>query len=310
MPKTLLDIQIEMRALEQQVQSVANNIAALHDDLENLKADKSVAVDFEEIKKLAKKFHFAPHGLLKAEQDEYTKLLYIKNLLCLVQVNLQNDAIIDQLVFIQWLHTQAHLTIALDDLLRDVMNTDIDDFAEMTKTLSVKHKESLLLDAMIVVNIHGTATNQQLAYIASLAEIFKIGKDEVKILAVISKAILRQTFTFVSKNDLPNIFRYFFLYKQYITEFHIKYLYKNARMKVVNGIYNETFKWLVPQKSYVEKGQNIALFKDTNWGNTLIIEAEASGFLFRFSKNSIKYAVISIEDDNLKDIMKWVSEVQ
>lgn len=218
MPKTLLDIQIEMRALEQQVQSVANNIAALHDDLENLKADKSVAVDFEDIKKLAKKFHFAPHGLLKAEQDEYTKLLYIKNLLFLVQVDLQNDAIIDQLVFIQWLHTQARLTIALDDLLRDVMNTDIDDFAEMAKTLSVKHKESLLLDAMIVVNIHGTATNQKLAYIASLAEIFKISKDEVKILAEISKIVLSQKFIFEEYYKTKNKFKYLALYKHYMNE--------------------------------------------------------------------------------------------
>ena len=218
MPKTLLDIQIEMRALEQQLKSVANNIAALHDDLENLKADKSVAVDFEEIKKLAKKFHFAPHGLLKAEQDEYIKLLYIRNLLYLVQVDLQNDAIIDQLVFIQWLHTQAHLTITLDDLLRDVMNADIDDFAEMTKILSVKHKESLLLDAMIVVNIHGTATNQQLAYIASLAEIFKIDKDEVKILAEISKIVLSQKFVFEEYYKTKNKFKYLALYKHYMNE--------------------------------------------------------------------------------------------
>lgn len=63
----------------------------------------------------------------------------------------------------------------------------------------------------------------------------------------------------------------------------------------------------------MEKGKNIASFHRGVFGfsgTKIVIDTNTSGFLFRFCRNSIRYAVISIGDDNLEDIMKWVSEVQ
>jgi hypothetical protein len=303
--KSLLDIQQDIRTLENSVQNINDSIRAISSDIENIRnADEDNIIDYDKIKILAKKLPFGDTHILGNLEYGPACKTYLEILLNLVRLDKGTQANVDRFVFIQWLLEQSGLDITLEDLYLDSMEMDKQDYYDFSGMVVKRYKEYLLVDALVVANISGNANQEMYEFIADLASVLDIDNERVKILCVVARVALCQSVENIDADILMLAMGSFTQFGCYCKNSikNIKKSINEMRSLVVyvteNNVAN--FAWKANQMEKVNKGDTIAILEKME------IKANKSGMLFKFEVNRNIYGVISSEKDNKESIKQWI----
>ncbi len=307
--KSLLDIQQDVRNLEGNVQEITKRIKALNSDIADIRnAEYDAEYDFQKIELLARKISFEEHplGWLKSAGSGMCQA-YLELLLALVQLDSEEKATIDRMVFIQWLQIKSGIVLSLDDLYKNTLKMNRKRYFELLELICGKYREYFIVDALIVSNITGAVNRAMYEYIADIAAVFEISLQEVKRLALIAKITLKQEEKNLGEEQKKFILAHGNEYGYYISEV-INRIRRNLAVKV-NWENVADFYWEKSTGEKIKVNDVLAYYYTLDDCREHEIRATVSGRIFAFRNKNTYYGVISDENDNLAAIMKWVKEM-
>lgn len=315
--KSLLDIQQDLRVLEKNIQEINECVKTINTDIETIKnSSEGVVLDYSKIELLAKQIDFGKHPLDKLKDGRACQI-YLEMLLNIVRLDQDEEAVVNRMVFVQWLQIQSKIDWSLEDLYLDCLKTDKQLIYEMFEMIPKKYKEFFLVDALIVVNIAGNANEEIYQYIADIIAFLGLSTEEVKDLAFISRVSLSQNLSGASRDDLKVLQDKAKSFSHYIRNEFAEEGIKALRVVVVELPDNEAlnFKWKVKQQQVVISGDVIATYQKEKRSRGFSymkdykseeIKAPVSGVLFQFRDNNTNYGVIAHEKDNKDAIKSWI----
>lgn len=321
--KSLLDIQKDVRNLENDIAMISANIKQINDDIDELRNhDESIDFDYDEIRKLSRIIPFKKHPISRIDDTDIAQL-YLEILLNIIKFDDKNedDKIDTRLVFIQWLLENSKTNMSLEELIVNSLRVKNDDFDKIAAQLNKKYKEHLVVDLLIVANMNGVFNEEECDYVVNMLTILGVESTKLKTLALIAKMVLCQkTFEFDCSlgNDLIKELR---SYRHYaLTNINdsvsstdmIEEVIKSMRTIVVK-VHSEdaiSFKWKYKQHEQVTRGVVVATYQEQRkrkgYSVTKEIISPADGTLFQFRDNNVIYGVISHESDSKDSIKQWI----
>lgn len=309
MKKSLLDIQQEIRNLDNKMKELSSSIADIYNEIDELRNDDADDIDYEMIRVMSLHLPFGMHPLNKLD-DVYARKMYIKSLLSFVQDDYGSETAVNRLIFIQWILTQAKLDETLKELYKDALKVSTDTFGDLVEVLPKQYRRYLVVDALIAANICGQANSEVLRYIANLCDILGIEKEQLRSLAIIAKGVLQQDFGNINKEDFEKVFEQSKYFKYYLTDNILYAALCSQRTVAVEApdIAFWNFTWKAKQLAKVEKGDLLATCRKGPYytGDIINLRAPCAGILFQFRNNNTNYGVIAHGSDNKDSIKAWV----
>ncbi len=310
--KSLLDIQQDVRRLENSVRDIGESIKNIYSDIDELRnADNSTDIDFSKIEVLAGRFGFRQHPLAKLEDGRLCQL-YLEMLLNIVRLDPERETVINRLVFIQWLQIQANIDWTLERLYADCFRMDREEYYEFAEGFTRKYRESFIVDALITAYITDTPNRDVMEYIIEQSAILGVDRERLRILSVTARAALCQSIKGIRKSDMDEFLKCARSYKHYVDSSLIKEAVKDLRdvaVEVRDADCTE-FVWKVQQMSRVKKGEVIAVCRMKVGSSHQYVykelKATSSGMLFQFRDQKRYYGVIGHESDSKESIKAWV----
>lgn len=314
--KSLLEVQQDIRSLEHSINNITDKIRTINSDIENLRtASQNTDIDYSMIALLSKQITFDKHPIKKLG-DNRASQVYLEMLLNIVRLDPDEKLFLNRLIFIQWIQKESKINWSLEDLFKDSYKINTNTFYEMVDIIPAKSKEFLIVDALIVANIGGTANIEINEYIAGLVTILGIGKERLHILSLVARTALCQNVQRMEMTDIDEFQKCARAYKHYINVDILRNGILSFRHIVVELPDNscKNFKWEVKQGQAVKKDDVIAtyskLMKNKGFKESIkkmeIIKAPSSGTIFQFRDNCINYGVIAHVTDNKDSIKAWV----
>ena len=328
--KSLLDIQRDIRNLENDIALLSSNIRQINNDIDELRnRDNSMDFDYAEIKKLSKRIPFKKHPI-SGIKDENTAKLYLEMLINIIKLDDKNedDKIDTRLIFIQWILDHSKVDITLEELVVNTLKADISDFDEISTHLSKKYKEMLVVDLLIIANMNGIFNTDECDYVVSMLTVLDIDKSKLRILSLIAKIVLCQKIVGFDYSLGDDLIKELGSYKHYIIPYTaddanseptdiIREAIKYMRRIVIKHPLDKgfDFKWKVKQRAKVTSGAVMATYQHAkkkrgySWIPEYITEeilAPDGGTIFQFKDNNIIYGVLSYEADDKDAIKQWV----
>ena len=191
---------------------------------------------------------------------------------------------------------------------------ELSSIIDFNKTAGKYPIEYLIVDALILANIGGKADATILEYIVDIATIIGLGKEKLKVLGLITRTILCQSFDFNDRETLVEVLDNINNYKHYVSNEMISQAIQSLRVIVVqetdDNVYE--FKWKVEKNQEVKKGDVIATFYRTSgwyvWGNKdfKTVKSKESGTIFTFKDNKTYYGVVAYYTDDKDEIKNWI----
>lgn len=309
MKKSLLDIQQEIRELDGKVKDISTAIAEIHDEIDELRNDETGSIDYETIRLMSRHLSFGKHPLARLD-DNYACQIYLETLLSLVQADRGSGDTVNRLIFVQWLLSQTKLELSLEELFKDSLKINTGTFAEVVELVPKTFKSHLIMDAMLTANICGQANNDVLIYIVNLCSILGIDKEQLRVLSIMAKGVLKQDLGKMKKADLQQVLAQSKGFKHYLNSDLLNAGLRSQRTIAVEAPdkTHSNFKWKVKQQGQVEKGDVIATYGyGRRWSGSSLTEIKApcAGTLFQFRNNCTNYGVIAHESDNKDSIKAW-----
>ena len=300
----LFELQKEVRRISNQAAALSASLNAIEQKIAQFGEPTVQSSDFEKIKLLATHFPFQSHPILAASWQVAS--IYLKILAKIIVLSGDQQAHIDQLVFLQWICTQA--SVDLPKLLHDANQVTMQTFEKIDQLLPKATQEQLIVDSLILANFTGQATQSALEYIVNLCVICNIPKENIRIFSQIAKFVLQQGLN-LCKIRNSSIVSYQHLFSHYLSP-QQQHAFIPAQRYLVVEIPDSAvsqFRWKVKQQATVQKGDLIATYRKIRNSNiTTNIVAHISGVLFQFHSNKTIYGVISTADDNKNDIRDWI----
>lgn len=308
MKKSLLDIQQEIRVIDGKVKDISSAIAEIYDEIDGLRDDKTDNIDYETIRLLSRQCPFEKHPLGRLD-DDYVCQIYLEILLSLVQADHGSGATVSRLVFVQWLLSQTKLELSLEELFGNSLKINISTFARAVELLPKIFKSHLIIDALLTANICGQANDDVLTYVVNLCSILGVDKEQLRVLSIMAKGILKQDFGKIEKEDLQQVLEQAESFSHYLNSELLNTGIRSQRTIAVKAPdrTHSNFKWKVKQQGRVEKGDVIATYGYSGWSGSSLTEIKApcAGTLFQFRNDCTNYGVIAHERDNKDAIKEW-----
>lgn len=309
MKKSLLDIQQEIRELDGKVKDISFAIAEIYDEIDELRNDETDSIDYDTIRLMSRHLSFGKHPLGRLD-DNYACQIYLETLLSLVQADRGSGETVNRLIFVQWLLSQTKLELTLEELFKDSLKINTGTFAEIVELIPKTYKSYLILDALLTANICGQANNDVLTYLVNLCSILGVDKEQLRIISIMAKGILKQDLGKMKKADLQQVLAQAKSFKHYLNSELINAGLRSQRTIAVEAPdkTHSNFKWKVKQQGEVEKGDVIATYGyGSRWSGSSLTEIKApcAGTLFQFRNNCTNYGVIAHESDNKDSIKAW-----
>ena len=319
--KSLLEIQQNIRDLEKGVREITDNIQSIHSDIEEIRnaSGASDIVDFSRIEILAKLVPFRRHPIHK-EKDGRNCQIYLEMLLHIVRLDSDPEKVVNRMVFIQWLWTQAEIDWSLEKIYRQCLTLNEEAYAGMMGDIPESYQDYLVVDALMTAGIAGKANQDIYGYIADMAAVFGIHADRLKELALVARTALCQTIGRDLKHEeLMLLWENMKKFSHYIDHNlaetviravrHIEVALQDAEVR--------NFKWWVKQEQQVKAGDIIATYSENasrQSGAKLLaiqkIKTKYSGTIFQFRDNNTNYGVVSHGADTKEAIKAWVKLVR
>lgn len=310
MKKSLLDIQQEIRDLDGKIKDISFAIAEIYDEIDELRNDETDSIDYEIIRLMSYHLSFGKHPLGRLD-DNYACHLYLEILLSLVQADRGSGDTVNRLIFVQWLLSQTKLELTLKELFKDSLKINTSTFAELVELIPKTFKSHLIMDALLTANICGQANNDVLIYVVNLCTILGVDKEQLRILSIMAKGVLKHDLGKMKKADLQQVLAQAKNFKHYLNSDLLNAGIQSQRtiaVKIPDKTYSN-FKWKVKQQGQVEKGDVIAIYRygsRRSESSLTEIKAPCAGTLFQFRNNCTNYGVIAHESDNKDSIKAWV----
>lgn len=309
MKKSLLDIQQEIRELDGKVKDISFAIAEIYDEIDELRNDETDSIDYETIRLMSRYLSFGKHPLCRLE-DNYACQIYLETLLSLVQADRGSGDTVNRLIFVQWLLSQTKLELSLEELFKDSLKINTGTFAEVIELVPKTFKSHLIMDALLTANICGQANNDVLIYVVNLCSILGVDKEQLRVLSIMAKGVLKQDLGKMKKADLQQVLAQAKSFKHYLNSDLLNAGLRSQRTIAVEAPdkTHSNFKWKVKQQGQVEKGDVIATYGYGNrWSGSSLTEIKApcAGTLFQFRNNCTNYGVIAHESDSKDSIKAW-----
>lgn len=131
------------------------------------------------------------HILSQKNVDEYTKENYLKMLFVIMRYDGQGTE--EQALFIKRLISGIGGESTFEEYLRKSMEVDIKFFEDVLKQIKDNDlKYAFVVDSLLITYIAPTVTEEQVNFVAELAEMVGIEKEELKFISGIVKTILEQ----------------------------------------------------------------------------------------------------------------------
>ena len=300
----LFELQKEVRRISNQAAALSASLNAIEQKIAQLGEPTVQSSDFEKIKLLATHFPFQSHPILAASCQVAS--IYLKILAKIIVLSGDQQAHIDQLVFLQWICTQASMD--LPKLLHDANQITMQTFEKIDQLLSKATQEQLIVDSLILANFTGQAAQSALEYIVNLCMICNISEENIRIFSQIAKSVLQQGLDLYKiRNSSTTPYQHLFSHYLSLQQQHA---FTPAQRHLVVKIPDKAvsqFRWKVKQQATVRTGDLIATYRKIRNSNiTTNILAHMSGVLFQFHSNKTIYGVISTADDNKNDIRDWI----
>ena len=309
MKKSLLDIQQEIRELDGKVKDISFAIAEIYDEIDELRNDETDSIDYETIRLMSRHLSFGKHPLSRLDNN-YACQIYLETLLSLVQADRGSEDTVNRLIFVQWLLSQNKLELSLVVLFKDSLKINTGTFAEVVELVPKTFKSHLIMDALLTANICGQANNDVLIYVVNLCRILGVDKEQLRILSIMAKGVLKQDLGKMKKADLQQVLAQAKSFKHYLNSDLLNAGLRSQRTIAVEAPdkTHSNFKWKVKQQGQVEKGDVIATYGyGSRWSGSSLTEIKApcAGTLFQFRNNCTNYGVIAHESDNKDSIKAW-----
>lgn len=306
MKKSLLDIQQQIRELDRKVKDISNAIEEIYHEIDELRNDETDSISYDRIRLMSRHLSFGKHPLGRLN-DSYACQIYLEILLSLVRLDHGSEDTVNRLIFIQWLLLQTRLKVSFEELLKDCLKIKSETFAEVVELIPKDYKKHLIMDALLTANICGQANNDILIYIVNLCSILGVDKEQLRILSIMAKGILKQDLGKMGKADLQRVFIQAKRFKHYLNNDLLNAGLRSQRTIVVEAPDRtcRKFKWKVKQQGQVEKGDVIATYQ-LSGSSPFEVKAPCAGKVFQFRNNCINYGVIACEMDNKDSIKAWV----
>lgn len=190
--KSLLDIQKDIRNLENTLLEIQTNIKQINNDIDDLRnQDNNIEFDYNEIKKLSELIPFGKHPICYLN-DESTIKLYMEMLINIIKFDDKNreDKIDTRLVFLQWILNNTKINLSLEELIIGSLKVKTSDFYSVSYQLEEEYKKMLVVDLLIVANMNGTFNADECNYVADILTILGIDATKAKLLSTIAKMVL------------------------------------------------------------------------------------------------------------------------
>lgn len=220
--KSLLDIQQDIRKLEENVSAITTSIKEINSSLEELRGKtKDVEIDYKRIELLAELIPFNEHPISDFENETELKT-YLELLLNIVRLSTEKEYLLNQFIFIQWLKSKGNITLSLKKLYKDCYKMKSETYYEMIKTIPEDYREFFIVDALILANI-GNSTNTEIyKYIVDLAILFGINKERLFSLSLVARVVLCQSLSNLNEEDESIFLDIAELFYYYINDYSIK----------------------------------------------------------------------------------------
>lgn len=295
--KTILDIQKDIRNLENSMEDFQRKIQNISSDLEALRDSGDTGdFDFDKIKTVSQYNMFKDHPLANMT-DLYSRKLYLMILINVMR--LDKDGYEEKLIFIHWILTKSNLGLEIEDLLKDSYLLHSSEFDKLSEYIAEDYRLYLVLDALITANINGPSNEESYSYIANICAVFGMDTEQVRVLTKLAQIVLEQTAVPVDIAGEADVVKYNGKFKHYLPKEFIK----RDRVLTVNRYCRYTdFKWKVKQGSFVNKEQVIAVYGGKD------LKAPREGILFQFKEGDFNYGVISNIFDNKDSIKAWAKQ--
>ena len=313
--KTLLDIQDEIRQLEESAKGITKNLATLNYDVDELRnSGDTMVIDWDGIDKISKNIDLGKHPIGELMNAELCKY-YLELLINMIRLDPDEDLVIKRLAFVQWLTRQANTDWTLEDLYEDTFRENENLLPALSKELHEKYREYLMLDALIVANIGGQANKELLEYLSDIAVTLDIQLDQMKRLITVSKVVLCNSIkelTYTEANSLMLMGDYSYYIGPELENIKARFRKKVFNVKV--NAYGK-FEWAVSQKAYVKEDEIIARFYKNNYQDrpSKVFRTPFDGILYQvkvdYNDRSTYYGIISSEHDDLESVRKWVEQL-
>lgn len=195
--------------------------------------------------------------------------------------------------------SQTKLELSLEELLKDSLKINSGTFAEVVELVPETYRNHLVMDALLTANICGQANNDVLIYVVNLCSILGVDAEELRILSIMAKGILKQDLGKIKDDDWKQVLAQEKNFKHYLNSAPLQVKRKIA-VKASDERYSN-FRWKVKQREKVKKGDVIATYGD----GSSKIKAPCAGTLFQFRNNCTNYGVIANASNNKNSIKAW-----
>lgn len=188
----LTELQRELRILRQEINKL--EVAVVRREL---KSEEKRDTEYKVIDSLASQYPLTRKVLVQAEES--TQHMYIRILGSLAISEAAHRA--ERLLYISkiamgmgWQEKASERIVELGSKL------DVDDLHNLFIDVE-QAKESFLLDAFIVANICGKASEQMMVMLAALIQIFGCNKEDTAVIAAVAKGVLTDDFSGLDRID-------------------------------------------------------------------------------------------------------------
>lgn len=315
--KSLLDIQQDLRNLEKSVSEITLEIKSLGVSIREMReANQSTELDYSKIELLSRNITFSKHPIAKFD-DRRVCQVYLEMLLNVVRLDLEGELTLNRLVFLQWIKKESGIDRTLEELYKDCFSIKAESIHELVDIVPRKCRDYFMVDLLIVANIGGTANREIYEYIAGIATVFEIDKNEITVLSQIAEAALCQKLNEMKKKEMDEFQSVAHSFGHYISSDLLEAGIRSMRQIVVELADSDvqSFKWKVKQHQEVQEGDLIATYerptrKRGYFLPTNYVEKEIrtpiEGTIYQFRDSCINYGVIAHKDDNKDSIKAWV----
>lgn len=315
--KSLLDIQQDVRNLENILSDVQGKIKEIEINIDGLRtSNQNMDMDYSKIEILSRLLAIGRHPLDKLKDDK-AKKTYLKMLLSIVRLDANEEVTLNRLILIQRILADSGIDLSLEDMYKESFRISLDSFYNMVDIIPVKYREIFVVDSLVVAYLGGAANAEISKYIVGMFSLLGIDKEQLRILSLVARVALCQETKRMKKAELDRFMKCAKTFKHYIKPDILNNIVLSQRKIVVELSDTEVtdFKWKVKQEEMVEKGKLIATYKTkarsrgysfSTQYKTVEVTSSDQGTLFQFRDNCTYYGVISHESDNKDSIKAWV----
>jgi len=204
----LTELQMELRAMEVQISS-------LHHEIEKMKQKPKVGkkTEFEKITKLADRYPMFNSKINGAPEE--IKRLMIGTLSYLFFT--EGNDLYNRLLYLCRLARGNGYHISAEELYKTGLTFEMPDVDEFSRAVE-GYKYTFLVEAFILANLSGEASDDILSVIADFAEAMHCDKEEICVLGMVAKGVLMDNLDCILEMPVPAVNRWSGKLRDFITE--------------------------------------------------------------------------------------------